>query len=97
MSRSDYAHWNEEADRVWWEEEGRHAGEPEYDPDDYGDRGHGALDAFAEECGEMDTGDLLAMLADTGYCARWPAAVQVIENELRVFRGVTPPESKEEE
>lgn len=25
MSRADYAHWNEEQDRVWWEEEGRHA------------------------------------------------------------------------
>lgn len=24
MSRADYAHWNEEADRVWWEEEGKH-------------------------------------------------------------------------
>lgn len=27
MSRADYAHWNEEADQVWWAEEGRH--EPE--------------------------------------------------------------------
>lgn len=25
MSRSDYAHWNEEADQVWWQEEGKHA------------------------------------------------------------------------
>lgn len=24
MPRSDYEHWNEEADRVWYEEEGRH-------------------------------------------------------------------------
>lgn len=24
MSRADYAHWNEDADRIWWEEEGRH-------------------------------------------------------------------------
>lgn len=29
MSRADYEHWNEEADRVWWEEEGRHQDEPE--------------------------------------------------------------------
>lgn len=24
MARKDYEHWNEEADRVWYEEEGRH-------------------------------------------------------------------------
>jgi hypothetical protein len=24
MARADYAHWNEEADLVWWQEEGRH-------------------------------------------------------------------------
>lgn len=31
MSRSDYAHWNEEQDIVWWQEEGKHHGlnEPE--------------------------------------------------------------------
>lgn len=28
MSREDYAHWNEDADRVWWEEEGRHDPDP---------------------------------------------------------------------
>ena len=42
MSLSDYAHWNEEAPLVWWQEEGRHSDEPDYDPcdyvaDDYGD------------------------------------------------------------
>lgn len=32
MSREDYRHLNEDAERVWWEEEGRHAdsGEPPY-------------------------------------------------------------------
>lgn len=37
MSRADYAHWNEEADIVWWQEEGRHVetAEDYYDPDDY--------------------------------------------------------------
>lgn len=36
MARSDYTHWNEEQDLVWWQEEGRHeTGEKEYDPDDY--------------------------------------------------------------
>lgn len=28
MPRSDYSHWNEEADRVWWEEEGKHETTP---------------------------------------------------------------------
>lgn len=27
-SRSDYSHWNEDADYMWWNEEGRHAPEP---------------------------------------------------------------------
>ena len=37
MARSDYAHWNEEADIVWWQEEGRHAGneEPVYEDELY--------------------------------------------------------------
>ena len=38
MSRADYAHWNEDADYMWWHEEGKHADEPpepdEYDPAD---------------------------------------------------------------
>lgn len=25
MSRADYAHWNEDADYMWWHEEGKHA------------------------------------------------------------------------
>jgi hypothetical protein len=25
MPLADYAHWNEEAEQVWWQEEGRHA------------------------------------------------------------------------
>lgn len=35
-ARSDYDHWNEDADRVWYEEEGRHPEEPP-DPDDFYD------------------------------------------------------------
>lgn len=37
MSRADYAHWNEEADIIWWQEEGRHVetAEDYYEPDDY--------------------------------------------------------------
>jgi hypothetical protein len=36
MSRADYAHHNEEADYVWWHEEGKHVAEPS-EPDDYYD------------------------------------------------------------
>ncbi len=39
MSRSDYAHWNEEADWMWWQEESRHQPDDEreaaYDPNDW--------------------------------------------------------------
>jgi hypothetical protein len=35
VSLKDYAHHNEDADHIWWAEEGRHTDEPEYDPDDY--------------------------------------------------------------
>lgn len=34
MSRADYTHWNEEADLVWWAEEGRHIEEDRYDADE---------------------------------------------------------------
>lgn len=35
MSRKDYDHWNEEADIMWWLEEGRHETyeRPDYDSD----------------------------------------------------------------
>ena len=34
MSLSDYAHWNEDAQYMWWEEEGKHVeDEPDYDDD----------------------------------------------------------------
>ena len=36
MPLADYAHWNEDAEYMWWHEEGKHVDvEPEYDPDDY--------------------------------------------------------------
>lgn len=36
MPLADYAHWNEDAERVWWAEEGRHDTNepPEVDDDD---------------------------------------------------------------
>jgi hypothetical protein len=36
MGREDYEHWNEDADYVWWQEEGRHPYDPEWD-DPYDD------------------------------------------------------------
>jgi predicted nucleic acid-binding Zn-ribbon protein len=51
-ARSDYDHWNEDADRMWWEEEGKHPYEPEYDSDDNRD----AEDAAWEELDEYMRG-----------------------------------------
>jgi hypothetical protein len=34
MPIADYAHWNEEAELVWWQEEGRHAEKPSFQEDD---------------------------------------------------------------
>lgn len=64
MSLRDYAHWNEDAQYMWWQEEGRHPYEPE-DNDDMDDRGWDAPrikngvcthcddeDAWCELCGE---------------------------------------------
>ena len=35
MALADYAHWNEEAEQVWWQEEGRFAGDNEGETSDY--------------------------------------------------------------
>lgn len=36
MSLKDYAHHNEDAAHMWWQEEGRFGSEePDYDPNDY--------------------------------------------------------------
>lgn len=45
MGRADYAHWNEDADYMWWMEEGRHPEEP---PEDYDDH-TGQYDADYED------------------------------------------------
>lgn len=47
-ARSDYDHWNEDADRMWWEEEGKHPMEEPYD-DMGAERGMEAEDAAWEE------------------------------------------------
>ena len=57
MSRADYAHWNEEADIVWWAEEGRHQGDPNEEPSpSYEDGMTDYLDSFAEELAERQHG-----------------------------------------
>jgi hypothetical protein len=35
MSLADYAHWNEDAYYMWWEEEGKHVEEPPDVDEDY--------------------------------------------------------------
>lgn len=80
MPLADYAHWNEDAERVWWEEEGKHA---ERDMEDDRAAEYDAADAFAEECYEMEPGELRELLADAEYLTRWPKAKRVIEDVLR--------------
>lgn len=90
MPLADYAHWNEEAELVWWQEEGRHVEEPDYgDPQEDYDR-YSAADAFAEELYEHDEEGLRAMLEDKDYLARWPKAERIIKNVM-LDRGFTVP------
>lgn len=66
-ARSDYDHWNEDADHMWWQEEGRHPEEPpENDPyDDY--QNYSAEDAHYEDIYEqmkdMSASDLQAVIS----------------------------------
>jgi len=86
MSLSDYAHWNEDAERIWWEEEGRH--DPcDHIPEDYGDDWFDAgsveaEEAYAEELGEYSDDQLIELIVDADYRARWPKAVPLIEWEI---------------
>ncbi len=83
MSRADYSHWNEDADRIWWEEEGRHVEEPPFLDDDefFGDYDD-AADAFAEECWETETVTLIAWLCDADRRRRFPKEVPIIIDAL---------------
>jgi hypothetical protein len=84
MPLSDYSHWNEEAERVWWEEEGKHAeSEDSYATDAYVEALATERDnAFAEELGEMDDDDLDKLLKNEEYLARWPKAKPLIIWEI---------------
>lgn len=91
MSRADYAHWNEEADRVWWEEEGKHAESDaenarwERDNEDW-EAHQDAADAFADDVAEMDVEEIKRTLADAVYLAKWPKAESILKRELE-YRG----------
>jgi hypothetical protein len=88
MPISDYAHHNEEAQRIWWEEEGKHMSyRDDYDWDE-DDRDVGAAQAYSESLGEMNDAELLALLADDEYHTRWPKAKPLIKWEIN-FRGLT--------
>jgi hypothetical protein len=83
MPISDYAHHNEEAARIWWEEEGKHPDEPRCDEDDFDrERDYDAADAFAEELADKSTEELRDMLSDEEYLARWPKTRPLILAEL---------------
>jgi hypothetical protein len=52
MSRADYAHWNEDADYMWWHEEGKHVEDEPFEPDD--DYGRPDYEELAEHDSEAD-------------------------------------------
>jgi hypothetical protein len=68
MPLADYAHHNEEAERIWWEEEGKHHDsdmEAHQFDDLPGVGAYGPADAYAEELGEIDDDvELIEMLND---------------------------------
>ena len=91
MARADYAHWNEDADRIWWEEEGRHAEELRDTWEDDLDREADSLDAFAEDVAEWPNDQILDHLADAEYCRRWPKAVSILRDEMEYRTGERTP------
>lgn len=79
MSRADYAHWNEEADQIWWAEEGRHTDEPS-DPE--WDREDDAMDAWAEGLADVSDDEVIRLACDADYRVRWPETTSILEGEL---------------
>ena len=74
MPISDYAHWNEDAERVWWEEEGRHAGEPTHRE-------------YEDEMRDYEEERYNARLLETGD-AELPTAEEVAHFVFDAVRGV---------
>lgn len=79
MALADYKHWNEDAYRIWWEEEGKHA---ESDGEAARDEMLREADEFADMLTDEDDDGLLELASDESYFARWPAARKVVEWEL---------------
>lgn len=69
MSVADYAHWNEEAELVWWLEEGRHPYEPS---DDYDNPDAGWEDEDEDEPNCIKCGSECTVWDD--YCEKCEAA-----------------------
>ena len=90
MPLADYAHHNEEAERIWWEEEGKHhdADLEAHYADDFGGRedAYGPADAYAEELGEIDDDvELIDMLSDNRLT---DMQLVLVRNEI-TRRGIT--------
>lgn len=81
MPLEDYAHWNEEAEQVWWQEEGKHA-DSDHEDDDLIERNE-AADCFMEELYENNETELRAMLENGEYVRRWPKARAIILTVMR--------------
>lgn len=79
MARSDYAHWNEEQDLVWWQEEGRHIEEPPFQDDDelfgHRDAEDAAHEDFYEKCQDTDLDELRSMRDSGQYTGLWLTSI----------------------
>jgi hypothetical protein len=82
MSRSDYAHWNEDADYMWWHEEGKHVEEDRCNADedwrdepndDWCDDAHTDKDA-PDMCIEEGNFNFQGHIAAPGYGESWVCA-----------------------
>lgn len=91
MPLADYAHWNEDAQYMWWHEEGRHVEDEPYD--DYDEayyRAESAAEAAAEEeyeqfadevCGLADE-EFLTLACDADWRAKLEAwALDLVADE----------------
>jgi hypothetical protein len=83
MPISDYSHHNEEAFRIWWEEEGRHDQDPiEHDDMLQQDSEFMAMASFYEEHYEDNDEQIIATLCDADYRMRWPKAAKALATIL---------------
>jgi hypothetical protein len=74
MPISDYAHWNEDAEYMWWHEEGKHIEEPpepddDFDPRDQDDNTHDH--EAPHDCLKEGNMNFVAHIAAPGYGQAW--------------------------